>query len=193
MIKKVLYCFFIFVSFSYGEVVKLNKIYLDNLPEDYKEVFREFLISNFSFSDKVETDKKVNLNISWSGISYNVCFDFIEKDKVRKISCFTASTGEDLYEKFFKTLKDFKKSEKSEKNSLLYIKTNEIPSGKKLRILSEKGDILVGYKLFKIGKGNPYISGTVSLDTVTLEKEAAKKLLNLLLKGVKIKEILIIR
>ncbi len=181
------FCF----NISFGADFNLKSIYLENLPEGYKKVFREFLEKNFNL-DKKSKDT-LSLHISWTGLSYNVCFNFKYYDKTEKISCFTAKSGEDFYEKFFSFLKDFKRKEPHTKQVSLPIKVIGKVTTKKIRLVSEKRDVLVSYKTYRIDDKNPFLIGTINIDTVNLNDENALKLLKFLLEGNKIKEILIIK
>ncbi len=191
MLKKIYLLLFLLIYFSYGDSIKLEKIYLENLPEGYKNVFRDFLIKNFNIDEK--SKNIVFLHISWTGLSYNVCFNFKFFDKTEKISCFSAKSGEDFYEKVFSLLKDLKKREPHIKFVSLPVKIIGNVTTKKIRLVSEKRDILVSYKSYRKSNKKPFVIGTINIDTVNLNNEHASKLLRFLLQGNKIKEILIIK
>lgn len=191
MLKKALLLLVFCFNISFGAGFNLKSIYLENLPEGYKKVFREFLEENFNLDEK--SKDILSLHISWTGLSYNVCFNFKYYDKTEKISCFTAKSGEDFYEKFFSFLKDFKKREPHIKKVSLPVKVIGKITTKKIRLVSEKRDVLVSYKTYKADGKNPFLIGTINIDTVTLNDENALNLLRFLLEGNKIKEILIIK
>ncbi len=192
MIRRVFVFFLLFFSLSYSKVVQLKSITLENIPDEYRDVFRGFLLKNFSFVSK-ESPFYTNMKVSWTGTSYVVCFDFYEREKNKGITCFTALTGEDLYTKFFSNLKDFVKTKENVSQVILKVKTVGKPKGKKVRLMSEKGDILVGYKAFSVGEGSADLEGILNLDTISLNGENSRDLLKLLLKGNRVKQILIIQ
>jgi hypothetical protein len=193
MIKKSLLTFLILVTVSTGKELKLANIQTENVPDTYKEVLRDFLEKNFYIKEEAQGKDKVKLEISWTGLSYTVCLNFLYINKEEKISCFTAQTGEDLYEKFFQILEEYKKHEPAVKNINLPVKTNTSFNRKKLRISSEKRDILVGYKPVFKTEGKALLEGSINIDTLYLNDEEAGKLLKLLLSGKRIKQILIIK
>ncbi len=192
MIRYILYSLFIFFI-SFGSDLKLESIYIENLPKGYRQVFREFLKENFNISE--HSKNILNVRLSWTGMSYNICFDFLFFDKRKKISCFTANNAQEIYPKTFIFLDDFKKHNPSEKETVLTLGIKESISARKIRITSEKRDVLVDYTEIKVEKKKkePFIRGVLNIDTVILDEDNSKKLLSFLLKGFKVKEILIIK
>ncbi len=193
MLKKLFLAFFLFFSFSIGSELKLEDIYLENLPQEYKAVFEDFLFKNFDIKRDDTAGDRVKFSISWGGVSYSVCAEFHFLNGTQKISCFTTPSGEELYEKFFSLLKDYQRRKPALKNTDLSVAVNTLPKEKKIRIVSEKRDILTTYKKARKKEGKPFVEGNLNLDTVSLDEKNAKKLLELLLKGYRIKEILIIK
>lgn len=191
MLKRIFILVFLLFNFSFGESVKLENIYLENLPEGYKQVFREFLQKNFNLDNQAKDI--FSIHISWAGLFYNVCFDYKFNNKTEKISCFTAKSGEDFYEKFFTFLDKFKKTKPHIKYTFLPIKSIGKINTKKVRVVSEKRDVLVSYKKYRVESKEPIVIGTVNIDTINLNDENASNLLRFLLQGNKIKEILIIK
>ncbi|NPA54688.1 MAG: hypothetical protein GXO21_08505 [Aquificae bacterium] len=196
MIKKIFIIFLTLAFISYGKEIKLKSIHIENLPDTYKEVFREFFFKNFHIKEETSSKNKLKVNISWTGLSYTVCFHFLFFDKKERISCFTAQTGEEFYEKFFDILEEYKKTEPKTKTVDLTIKSENNPEKNKIKISSEKRDVLVGYKStkhLKNSKKKPLVEGVINIDTLYLKDKEAAKLLKFLLKGNKIRQILIIK
>ncbi len=193
MFKKVVLITLTCITVAFSRELKLESIYLENVPSTYKEVFRDFLIKNFHIKEESQSQDKLKVNISWTGLAYTVCLNFLFLNQEEKISCFTAQSGEEFYEKFFSSLEEYQKNKPKIEKIDLPVSFQGILKGNKIRISSEDRDILVSYKPVKKAEGNVLFKGNLNVDTLYIDNEEAQKLLKLLLTGKKIRQILIIK
>ncbi len=201
---KLFIVFFITFNVSFSENLYIKNTVVKNLPDQYGQIFSDFLLKNlensYPYAYYNSTGFVVVPYISWIGISYNVCFDIYKDDYLVQMECFSPMSGEDIISDIYSLEKDlinFKFKKEKEKEIVLSFKIGAKPIVKRLKIISPKGDILVSYvpiiydtseeNILDLGVGN------LNLDTLILDYKQAEKVLKILLENFKVKEILIIK
>jgi len=187
-----------------GTEIGVKNPSLRNLPSQYKSVILNFFLQHYKNTQKYSRKKEypfiIKPFLSSIAGSYNMCLDIFEKNSLKRVVCFSASDGEKLYEKLIllpEKIKIFKLKRKPPgKNIYLKIFTLSKNFDKKLKITSRNGDILVGYTDAEEFKGQQVDHITVgnsiiNIDTVILDNREASQLFEYILKGYRIKGILI--
>ena len=201
--KKFFLLFFLLFFYAYGQEIAVKTPIIRNLPESYKEVFLDFFINNFDGVQKYSSDKKakyiIKPYISSIAGSYNLCIDIFQAQKLAHIVCISAENGEQLADKTISQLTQkinflHLKKEIPVKKVNLQLITSSDSYGKEIKVVSHNGDTLVDYK-----KVIPLSTETtlnfdkviINIDTALLDNKQAAKLMEYLLKGYRIKGILI--
>jgi len=190
----------------WGTEIGIKNPSLRNLPAQYRTVFLNFMLEYYENTEKYSRKKTYKYVIrpllsSIAG-SYSVCLDIFHKDNLKEIVCFSAQSGEKLSEKLLllpEKVKIFKLKKKPPiKEVYLKVLTLSKNFEKKLKVTSRNGDTLVGYTSAEEFKKQPvnHITagkGIINIDTVILDNIEAAKLFEYILKGYRIKGILIIK
>ncbi|WP_297455349.1 hypothetical protein [Persephonella sp.] len=203
--KKVFLLFFVLVFYSYGQEIAIKTPVIRNLPDNYKKVFLDFFIKNFDGVQKYSPDKKakyiIRPYISSIAGSYNLCIDIFKDQKLAHIVCISAENGEQLADKVIFLLPQkinflHPKKEIPVKKVNLQLITPSDNYGEEIKVVSHNGDTIVDYKKVIPSSTEPTLNFNkviINIDTALLDNKQAAKLMEYLLKGYRIKGILIIK
>lgn len=201
--KRIFLLFFLLFFYAYGQEIAIKIPVTRNLPENYKKVFLDFFINNFEGFQKYNPDKKteyvVKPYISSIAGSYNLCMDIFKDQKLTHIVCVSAESGEQLADKIiFQLPKKINflhlKKEIPERKVNIQLTTSSESYGKEIKVVSHNGDTLVDYKKVIPSSTETTLNFNkviINIDTALLDNGQAAKLMEYLLKGYRIKGILI--
>lgn len=192
-LKKILIIFnLIFFTTVFAKDFNLK---IKNLPDSYKDIFNNFFYENLKLKDN---SLSIDIDITWIVLSYNICFFLKKENKPVENICFTSNSGEDLLTDIGKALSNSKylslKQKIKTKKINLEIITTKIPTEKRFRVISRKGDTLIDYKnvFFKRKAKNIDVKiedAIITGDIIIISKDYATYLLKKFLNGYKINKI----
>ncbi|WP_457621777.1 hypothetical protein [Persephonella sp.] len=203
--KKFFIIFFLFIFFNVNaETVAVKRPVVKNLPRNYAPILFSFFKEHFKNVVKYPTEKDytylIQPVISWIATSYNVCLNVYKKGKLVDIHCSVSFSAEELHDDLerLSLSTGILKRKKDQEPRQIYIKLigKGNLQGKKLKIVSSKGDILLNYKKTGDKFDGDFITisnAIINIDTAYIQSFEAAKLLEYLLNNYKVKGILIIK